>query len=173
MGTTSQRFCGITRKISGDRSPGDGQIHIAARDCLDQPGGGIGFLQSAEDVVADQVSNDSARDEGMDRRQLAVVITEHIYANPKRAQPGIVQRVDVQIAVAARNEDVAGTIIGPRCADSCHARGNAHHDVAQTGIESLVEEGLPLRKPGVGNAHAQVFRDHPAQFVFKPLFLLV
>ena len=125
----------------------------------------------AEDREPHHVRHDAAPAERVRRRAVRAVVADHLDADAEAAQPGVVERRDVQVRLAARDEDIGGAIVGPGRQDCCGARGQAHDDVASSGVEGGAQEAAALRRPGVFEPGAAIGRKQVGQTVLESVRL--
>jgi hypothetical protein len=87
--------------------------------------------------------------QGVRGRSVRPVVSHHGHADAQRFQPGIIERADVEMMRAARDEHVRRSIIWLCREHGVDAGGKAHHDVAAAGLECVAEKAAALRPPGV------------------------
>ena len=81
----------MTRGIAGQRTPGDGNVHILVRDGLNQVFLGVDFSEISEDAVADEIADDTAAEQRMDRRQAVIALAQNMNADSDASQTRIVE----------------------------------------------------------------------------------
>ena len=79
----------------------------------------------------------------------------------------------MQVAVAPRDEDIGRAIVGVRGIRFVETCRYAHHNVANTAVQCLLEESFALRKPEIANLHIQVFADKRGKLIFESLLLVI
>jgi hypothetical protein len=109
----------------------------------------------------------------MYRWKAVVLLTEDVNTDLQRAEARIVERRDVQVAIAPRDEDISGAIVGARRVSFVDACRHAHHNVADTTVQCFLKEGLALRKPEIGDLHVEIFADECGELIFKSLLLVI
>ena len=131
-------------------------------------------IEQRQCAVADEIFDDAARGEGVDGRNTVVLLAEDMDADLQRAQARVVEAGDVQVAIAAGDEHVGGTVVGRGGLRLSKADRHAHHDVADACVERALEETSPLRQPEVVEGPVQVAaRSDRGDLVLEALLLLV
>ena len=58
----------------------------------------------AKDVVTNKITNDAPAGEGLDGRSFSIRVAKVVNANAKLMKPGVIERRDIQVAVAPRDK---------------------------------------------------------------------
>ena len=98
---------GALREIAGERPPLRADIDVAARHRGDDVA-----ISIAVDSVADEIVGETGLRQRMRRRCVHRVLADRRNADLQLAQPLVFERCDVEPAVGARDQDVAGPVIG-------------------------------------------------------------
>jgi hypothetical protein len=160
-------------EIARERSPRNGDVYFSIRNCLDEIRGRILLVEIAEDAETDEIANDAPAGECVNRGKTVVLFTENVYADLQGAEARIIEGGDMQAAVASRDENIGGAIIGARCIGFIKTCWYPHHNVANAVVQGLIEESFALREPEIGYLHVEVFADKRGKLIFEPLLLVI
>src|SRR5438067_1385056 len=144
--------------------PSYGLSSLAARHGLDNPARVV-------DQIADDVADGAAVGQRMRGRRVDVIVADHLHAHAPLFEARIVERLDAEVAVAARDEDVRGAVVGLGGPGQLEIAGNADDHVAVAGLQGVAHEAAPLRPPRVLDFLAEVARHKIRDGVLETLSL--
>src|SRR5947199_10434955 len=103
----------------------------------------------------------------------SVIVSHYMNANFEVRQARVEQRGNIQIAIAARYEDVGRAVIWRRELDFIDAGGNAHHEVAEPGLQRIFEERFSFSPPRVFQVSVQIRRNDLGETILQTLARLI
>src|SRR3984885_11656235 len=117
-------------------------------------------------VVAD-VLDYAAACKGVRGGRVHRVLTHHLYTDDELAKLGIVKRGDVQPAIGAGDEDIAGTVVRPSTGHHLGAARDPRPDVAGVRLQRVPDIAAPLRPPRIVHGRAEIARNQPYDLVLE------
>src|SRR6185437_16142229 len=89
-----QRYRAMFGKVSGHRTPGNGDIHSFIGNGADEVGGRVLLIEIAVNAIANDVPNDSPPNQRVHRRQIVFLISGDVDSNPKLMKPRVIHGFD-------------------------------------------------------------------------------